>query len=410
MACPCPTHASFRKYLSHDQDRHFLKISALSTLPFVESTLNPLKALASEKSMLSKDSEAVYFINDGIFYRPEDFLNKLQEINANNPIVRDNYGYGGDMEKLLKKFIEITGKEAAVYLPTGTLANQLAISNLCGGKTKAFVQETSHVYRDEGDAAQTLFNKRLIPLAEGKAHFTLEELKKEIKYHKEGEAFVGEVGVVSIETPVRRCDNQAFPLQEIKKISAYCKEQGYKMHLDGARLHMATAFTNATVKEYSAYFDTVYMCLYKYLGATGGAVLCGDKVVIDQMHHLIKIHGGGIFTNWPSASIALHHLNTIDEVMGKIKVKSATLFTQLGGLQEIKINQIENGTNQFNVFISKSIDAVKLNHRLREKHNIIFGLPREDGFVKIKVNPTLLRRDNQLIFDSFKDAIAYAKI
>lgn len=273
-----------------------------------------------------------------------------------------------------------------------------------------FVQETSHVYRDEGDAAQTLFNKRLIPLAEGKSHFTLEELKKSIKYHKEGEAFVGEVGAVSIETPVRRCDNQAFPLEEIKKISAYCKEKGYKMHLDGARLHMATSFTNTAVKEYSSYFDTVYMCLYKYLGATGGAVLCGDKVLIDQMPHLIKVHGGGIFTNWPSAAIALHHLNTIDEVMEKIKVKWSSLFNQLRSLQDIKFHEIENGTNQCNISINKTIDPVKLNKRLRAEHNIVFGLPREDGFVKIKVNPTLLRRGNQQIFDSFKEAIAFSKI
>jgi threonine aldolase len=390
--------------------RDFLKLSSLSALPLIASAVMPANTFASEKAIPSKDSEAVYFINDGIFYKPEDFINKLQEINTANPIERDSYADGGTIEKLLKKFVEITGKEAAVYLPTGTLANQLAISFLCGNNTKAFVQETSHVYRDEGDAAQTLFNKRLIPLAEGKAHFTLDELKKAIKYHKDGEAFVGEVGAVSIETPVRRCDNQAFPLEEIKKISAYCKEQGYKMHLDGARLHMATAFTNATVKQYARYFDTVYMCLYKYLGATGGAILCGDKVVIDQMHHLIKIHGGGIFTNWPSASIALHHLNTIDEVMEKIKVKSASLFSQFSQLKGFKINQVPNGTNQFNVSIANGIDPVKLNKRLREEHNIIFGQPREDGFVKIKVNPTLLRRDNQQIIDSFKEAISFAKV
>jgi threonine aldolase len=396
--------------MSSFKRRHFLKLSALSTLPIVGSALLPKDAYASERKIPSRDSEAVYFINDGIFYRPEDFINKLQEINAANPIERDSYAEGGDIEKLLKKFIEITGKEAAVYLPTGTLANQLAITTLSGNKTKVFVQETSHVYRDEGDAAQTLFNKRLLPLAEGKPHFSLEELKKAIKYHKEGEAFVGEVGAVSIETPVRRCDNQAFPLEEIKKISTYCKEQGYKMHLDGARLHMATAFTNATVKEYSSYFDTIYMCLYKYLGATGGAVLCGDKTVIDQMHHLIKVHGGGIFTNWPSAAIALHHLNTIDEVMEKIKVKWSGLFNQLRSLQDIKFHQIENGTNQFNISINKTIDPVELNKRLREEHNIVFGLPREDGFVKIKVNPTLLRRGNEQIFDSFREAIAFAKI
>jgi threonine aldolase len=390
--------------------RDFLKFSSLSALPLIASAALPLNSLTQEKTGYSKDSEAVYFINDGIFYRPEDFINKLQEINAANPIDRDSYGEGGAMDKLLKKFREITGKEAAVFVPTGTLANQLAISQLCGDNTKAIVQETSHVYRDEADAAQTLFNKRLIPLGEGKAYFTLEELKGAIKYHKEGEAFTAGVGAVSIETPVRRCDNQAFPLKEIKMISAYCKEQGYKMHLDGARLHMATAFTNVTVKEYSSYFDTVYMCLYKYLGATGGAVLCGDKGLIDKTHQLIKVHGGGIFTNWPSAAMALHHLNNIDQVMENVKVKSAEFFRLFSQLKGIEVIPVTNGTNQFNVALGKGIDPLKLNTRLRGEHNIVFGQPREDGFVKIKVNPTLLRRDNQQIIASFKEAIAFAKM
>ncbi|NTE05262.1 threonine aldolase [Agrobacterium tumefaciens] len=395
--------------MSEFKRRDFLKLSTLSALPLIASTM-PLNAFSVETNLPSKDSEAVYFINDGIFYRPEDFIQKLQEINTLNAIERDSYGEGATVEKLLNKFKEITGKESAVYLPSGTLANQLAISVLCGDKTKAFVQETSHVYRDEADAAQTLYNKRLIPLAPGKTYFTLEELQESVRYHQDNEAFVGAVGVVSIETPVRRANNQAVPLSEIKRISAWCKEQGYKMHLDGARLHMATAFTHSTVKEYASYFDTVYMCLYKYLGATGGAVLCGDQVIIDQMHHLIKIHGGGIFTNWPSAAIALYHLNDIDEVMTEVIAKANDFMQQMKLMKGLTFIPFENGTNQFNVAVDKTINAQKLNARLRAEHNIVFGQPHEDGFVKVKMNPTLLRRNNKKIFDAFKEAIAFAKI
>ena len=395
--------------MSELKRRDFLRLSTISALPLIAPSI-PINAFASITKQSSKDSEAVYFINDGIFYRPEDFLEKLQEINTLSKIERDSYGEGATVEKLLNKFKEITGKESAVYLPTGTLANQLAISVLCGDKTKVFVQETSHVYRDEADAAQTLYNKRLIPLAPGKTYFTLEELQESIRYHKENEAFIGAIGAVSIETPVRRTYNQGFPLSEIKRISSWCKEQGYRMHLDGARLHMATAFTNSSVKEYAAYFDTVYMCLYKYLGATGGAVLCGGKAIIDQMHHLIKIHGGGIYTNWPSAAMALHHLNDIDEVMSKVIAKANDFMLQMKQLKELKFIPFENGTNQLNVMVDQAVDAQKLNTRLRTEHNIIFGQPHEDGFVKVKMNPTLLRRDNKKIYEAFKEAVAFAKI
>lgn len=145
------------------------------------------------------------------------------------------------------------------------------------------------------------------------------------------------------------------------------------MNLDGARLNMATGFTESSVKEYARHFDSVYMCLYKYLGATGGAVLCGDKAFIAQMHHLIKIHGGGIFTNWPNAAIALHHLNTIDKVMDEIKVKSKNLLEIFAQLKDLKIIPLVNGTNLFNVGIAKRIDPAKLNSRLRSEHNIVFG-------------------------------------
>ncbi|TCD00535.1 hypothetical protein [Pedobacter psychroterrae] len=91
-------------------------------------------------------------------------------------------------------------------------------------------------------------------------------------------------------------------------------------------------------------------------------------------------------------------------------MKSAGLFTRLSRLNEVKVSQIVHGTNQFNVSLAKNIDPAKLNKRLREKHNIVFGLPKSDSFVKIKINPTLLRRDNHLIFDSFAEAIAFSKM
>jgi threonine aldolase len=81
--------------------RDFLKLSSLSALPLIASAAVPINTFAAEQAGPSKDSEAVYFINDGIFYRPEDFINKLQEINTSNPIERDSYGEGGAMEKLL---------------------------------------------------------------------------------------------------------------------------------------------------------------------------------------------------------------------------------------------------------------------------------------------------------------------
>jgi threonine aldolase len=101
-------------------------------------------------------------------------------VNATAAIERDRYGDGGAVAALEKKFEAITGKEKALLMPTGTMANQLAIAVLSGENTKVFVQDLSHVYRDEADAAQSIFQKRLMPLAKEETCFTAEELKKAV--------------------------------------------------------------------------------------------------------------------------------------------------------------------------------------------------------------------------------------
>lgn len=385
--------------------RDFLRISGLSAGP----VLSGFNSFSADTSQEVPQKEALYFMGDGPMYSPEEFLEKLQQINKEKPVLKDFYGKGGSVEQLLKRFCEITGKESAIYMPTGTLANQLAISVLCGENTKAFVQETSHVYRDEADSAQSVFNKRLIPLAAGMAYFTVEELQRSIEEHSEGEAFKSGIGVVSIENPVRRNDGQFVPLAEIKRISAFCREKGYKLHLDGARIYLASAYSGISVSEYASFFDTVYISLYKYLGASGGAVLCGPKNYIDKMEHLVKIHGGTVFSNWANSAMALHHLTNIDERFKHFADQSEQLFKMLNELPEMKISRLENGTNISTLKLVDSINPKKLSEVLWKKYNIALPVAKSDGTLKIMVNDSLLTQSNVQIVAAFKDALGLSK-
>ena len=387
--------------------RNFLKISGLTVLPALLPSI-PIEGFGQIKLNAIKESERVFFINEGPFYKPSEFIEKLNLINQTTEIGRDSYGKGGSVDILTTKLAEITAKEAGIFLTTGTLANQLAISELSGNNSKIFVQETSHVYRDEADASQTIFNKRLIPLAKGKASFTLDELKESIKYHKDSEVFETGIGTVSIEVPVRRCDNRIFPIADIRKISEYCRKEGYKLHLDGARIHIASAYSGISVKEYASYFDTVYICLYKYLGATGGAVLCGEKTLIDKIPHLSKIHGGSVFTNWPNAIMALHHLEGIDLRYQKVLSKSTELFSMLRQLPELEISRFKDGTNSFNLKVSPMVNIKMFKDSLKDNF-ITTGILNEDGFIRMKINETLLYQDNARILKSFKNAVNFSK-
>jgi threonine aldolase len=306
---------------------------------------------------------------------------------------------------LEKAFVEITGKERAIYMPTGTMANEFAIAVLSGDKAKVFVQDTSHVYRDEGDAAQSVFGKRLIGLAKNKTYFTADELKGAYSNLKLEEHIPGEVGAISIENPNRRMNGTIVPLEEIKQISAFCRNQNIRLHLDGARIFMASAWTGVSVKTYASYFDTIYISLYKYLGASGGAVLCGPANVINKMPRLIKIHGGSIAGNWLNSAMALHRLKGFEaRLQNAIKV-SEGIFLALNKTEKIKISPLPGGTNIYGLELTKEIDGSNLRERLSNEFNIRIGPADDKKRFLIYVNETLLNQTPDDIITAFRKCI-----
>jgi threonine aldolase len=395
--------------------RNFLQLSGLGSLPVVSGGWSGLAgALGEEEARqagkLPEGAVPVSFARDGPGFTPTEYLARLQEINRVTPIEADFYTEHGTVDTLLKKFMEITGKEAAFYMPSGTLANQLAIQVLSKENTKVFVQETSHVFRDEGDAAQSVYGKRLIPLAKGSYAFTLAELQAEIEYANKGEVFATGIGAVSIEIPVRRCNFQVFPIEELKKISAWCREKGYKLHLDGARLHLASTWSGVSVREYAALFDTVYMCLYKYLGASSGAILCGSKEVIAPMEHLVKVHGGSMYQNWSNAAMALHQLDGLEQRLVTTREKAGRLFQALNTIPGIQVHTLPEGCNVYHLRLEKGYDGERLAKMLAEKENIRMPTPDPtDGAIHLHVNESLLLRENESIIAAFKAAVPKVK-
>lgn len=386
--------------------RDFLRSGSLAAVPF----LAPFSSDVSRSISKPNTEKTVDFTFDGVFLSPLEYAQKLQEIAENRNLGRDFYGNGGIVKELEEKMAAITGKEKALFMPSGTMANEFSLRILSGEKTKIFVQETSHIYRDEGDAAQAVHNKRLIPLAKGQTAFTLEDLLEAVDYHQQGEAFKSGIGAISIEVPVRRCDAQLVDIKEIRKISEFARANNIRMHLDGARIHLASAYSGISVKEYSSYFDTVYISLYKYLGATGGAILCGDKEVIDQMPPLMKVFGGTVFGAWPYAAVALHYLEGFEERFQKAVKQSKELFMELNKLPGISIQSVPNGTYIHHLMLDKAIDSQKLSDHLFEKSNIeIYGRPEQAGHITLRLTETLLNQSNDQMVKAFQAALAAAK-
>jgi len=385
--------------------RFFIKATSATILPALIPFSSVLASGVNNEKDLPPGTPIIKLYGDGEMFEPGDYLNELQKLHAESPIVRDRYGSGGAVEALEKKLADIMGKEKAIYMLSGTMANQLAISVLSGENTKVFVQDTSHVYRDEADAAQSVFQKRLMPLAKGETFFTAEELKKAVETMPEEEVFKSGIGVVSIENPVRRTDGRYVPIEEIRKISAYCRSNNIRLHMDGARIFMASAWSGVSVKEYASHFDTVYISLYKYLGASGGAVLCGDKAVIDKMPHLIKVHGGSMYGNWANAAMALNRLDGIAIRLQYAIKRANEIITELNKLPTIKINAILGGTNIYNVQLEKETDGKKFQETLNKQYNIRMPRPDEKNHTQLTVNETILYQSAEYVIDAFKKSL-----
>lgn len=385
--------------------RNFLRSSGTLAIPAVL----PLSGLLASEQQTENDLPAkpvVKLFGDGEMYEPSDYIRVLQEADKAATIAKDRYGVGGVVEALEKKFAVLTGKEKAIFMPSGTMANQLAIAVLSGNKSKVFVQETSHVFRDEADAGQTVFQKRLMPLAKDETCFTATQLQKTMDEMSNAEAFNTGIGAVSIENPVRRSDGRMVPLEEIKQIRKYCLEKKIPMHLDGARLYVASAWSGVSIKEYSQYFDTVYISLYKYLGASAGAILCGDAAVIDQMPHLIKIHGGSMYGNWTNAAIALHRMDEAEKRFSDAKARGEQLFTELNKTGRVTVKPLDNGTNIYRLSLTKNIDGKIFQTKLSQQYNIRLGRPDANNEVLISVNETLLYQSLEDVVKAFKEALA----
>lgn len=385
--------------------RNFLKTSGVGLLPVLSPFTSSFASDAIKLKWPAPNTLVVKLYGDGEMFNPGEYINELQKANAATAIKQDWYGVGGAIEQLEKKFAELTGKEKAIFMPTGTMANQLAIALLSGENTKVFVQDTSHVYRDEADAAQSVFGKRLMPLAKDEAFFTADALKNAIEELPDEEVFKSGIGAVSIENPVRRADERTVPLEEIKKISAYCRSNKIKLHLDGARIFMASAWTGISIKEYASYFDTVYISLYKYLGASAGAILCGDKEVIDKMPHLVKIHGGAMFGNWANAAMALYRLEGLEARLQDAIKMANEIFPELNKIPGVSINAFPGGTNIYNLNLSKQIDGKKMQQTLRNKFSIVMPPPDENNHGRVTVNETLLYQNSGYIINAFKTSI-----
>lgn len=357
---------------------------------------------ASAMQARAADEMQVFGLGDGIPHSPQDYSRLLAQLTAAGNVDPDRDSSGGVLARLEERFARLLGKETAVWMPTGTLANHLAVRLLAGSRRRVLLQAESHLYNDSGDCAQTLSGLTLVPLASGRASFTLEEVEQAAARSASGR-LATPIGAIQIESPVRRRAGERFDYEQMRRVSAWARARGIGMHLDGARLLIEAVYSGVPLREYAALFDTVYVSLYKYLNAASGAILAGPKPLLQDALQLRRTFGGGLYQVWPSALVALHYLEGFEQRFAAAVATAEAVIQALSTDANFEIERISSGTNIFRMRV-RGVNARIYQQRL-ELAGLTSRAPDSGEWFVLQVNETWNRRTAPEIVEIFRKAL-----
>ena len=365
--------------------RQFLATGALATaLPMLSPTAGAIGANAAP------DSGRVDFTTDGLGLDAREYAAQLQVAVEEPGFAPDYYSNGGAVEALERRFATLLGKQAALFVPTGTLANHLAVRKLAGGDGRVLVQAESHLYNDSGDGASGLSGLTLVPLAAGRSSPTLDEVRDWTGRTARGRV-AAKVGVVSIENPVRRRDHEMVDWDELARICAFAREQGIRLHLDGARLFTLPLHSGRSVREHAALFDTAYVSLWKHFNGASGAILAGDASFIEGLFHERRMFGGSLPQAWPQVAVVGRYLDDFETQYAAAWARADALIALLRASGRFDVRKVDNGTSRF-LLSASGMDAQAMAMRAMAAGVVLPQGGNARGELAMQVNPSLLRR------------------
>jgi len=234
--------------------------------------------------------------------RPSPGMRKAM---AEAPVGDDVYREDPTVNRLQETVAALLGKEAALFVPSGTMSNQLCLRTLTRPGDEVIVHEDAHVVHFEGGAAAALSGLQLRPLPGALGVLDPEAVRAAIR--PPGEHYP-RTGVVEMENTHNRCGGTIWPLAQMQAVAAVAKAQGVAVHLDGARLWNAHVASGVSLADYAAVADSVSVCFSKGLGAPVGSALAGSQAFVEEARLNRKRFGGAMRQAGILAAAALYAL------------------------------------------------------------------------------------------------------
>ncbi len=209
----------------------------------------------------------------------------------NAPVGDDVFGEDPTVNLLQNKMADIFGKEAALFVSSGTMGNQLCLRTHTEPGDEVICDYYSHIFNYESGAAGNLSQVQLHPLHGEHGILTVDQIRDAVR----GKPYWNPwTKLIELENTGNKAGGTIYPIERIKEISEFAKSRNLKMHLDGARIWNAHIATGVSLHEYGKHFDSLSVCFSKGLGAPVGSVILGTKDFILKAHRFRKMWGGGM--------------------------------------------------------------------------------------------------------------------
>ena len=203
----------------------------------------------------------------------------------------DVFGEDPSINELERLSADMFGMEAAIFCPSGTMTNQIAIKCHTQPGDEVICDESAHVYQYEGGGIAFNSSASVKLLQGDRGRFTASQVREAINPDDNHKA---RTSLVCIENTCNRGGGSCYDFTELQKIKTICTENKLAYHLDGARIWNAMVAKNETPKQYGEIFDSISICLSKSLGCPVGSLLLGKKNFIKKARRVRKVFGGGM--------------------------------------------------------------------------------------------------------------------
>ena len=244
----------------------------------------------------------------------------------NAEIGDDVLGDDPTVKRLEQMAAERFGKEAAIFTPSGTMANQIAIRLLTQPGDEVLMEAGAHPFNYEGGAAALISGIQIRPIAGTQGILDPKDVARAFRAE---DPHFSPVGLICAEDTANRGGGTPYPIENLRALCVLAKQKGTRTHLDGARVFNAEQATGITVAERTENFDTASFCLSKGLGAPIGSLLVGSAAIIHKANWVRKSLGGGMRQSGIIAAAGIYALENHVERMAEDHDRASTLAQNL---------------------------------------------------------------------------------